>query len=72
MGQVLPIPSDDNPRLQTAEWRAGERITITALPGTALTVMLEPGDEIRRVRVSDDRFWAIKVSSELDSFAILP
>lgn len=70
--QGMPQPGADNPRVQTARWLEGESLRLTALPATPLTVMLEPGDEITRIVLDDDRSWAVKVSAELDSFIILP
>lgn len=70
--QSVPVPGADNPRVQTAWWQPGTRIVLTSLPGTPLTVTLEPGDLITRVTLSDDRAWAVKVSAERDGFTILP
>jgi type IV secretion system protein VirB9 len=69
---VYPMPGPDNPRIQSASWQAGERVVLTALPKTGLTVMLEPGETIRRVILSDDRSWDVTVSAEYDSFQITP
>ena len=69
---VYPTPGPDNPRIQSAQWQPGERVVLTALPKTGLTVMLEPGEIIRRVVLSDDRSWEVSVSAEYDSFQIKP
>lgn len=70
--EIVPQPVLDNPRIQQVQWVEGEVIALAALTGTPLTVVLEPGDEITRVTLSDDRSWAVKVSSDRDSFTILP
>ena len=70
--QLVPLPNPDTPRIQHAEWVEGEAVVLTALPNSPLTVLLEPGDQITRIVASDDRAWGIKVSSEYDSFTLLP
>ncbi|MXP45962.1 hypothetical protein GRI43_00965 [Altererythrobacter luteolus] len=70
--QVLPQPSAENPRLQTVRWTPGQEIILTALPDTGLTVVLEPGEQVRRVAVDDQNTVEIRVSGELDSLLILP
>ena len=42
--QVFPTLGRETPRLQTVKWKDGQRIILTALPETALTVMLERGE----------------------------
>ncbi|GAA4643088.1 hypothetical protein GCM10023115_10480 [Pontixanthobacter gangjinensis] len=70
--QIVPQPSADNPRIQTVEWTAGEEYILTALPNTGLTVMLEPGEQIRRISLEDPSLVDVRVSAEGDSFLILP
>lgn len=70
--QLLPRPEAENPRLQTFEWQRGQDIILTALPDTVLTVLLEPGEQIRRITLADDRLIEAMVSSEGDGFQILP
>jgi len=70
--QVVPAPQHDTPRIQTAAWRQGEPIVLTALPETALTVMLEPGETIRRAALSGNMSWNVAVSAETDSFQVTP
>lgn len=68
--QVFPIPGPDTPRIQTAEWRPGEPLVLTALPQTALTVMLEPGETIQRATLGGSAAWQVAVSAEADSFQV--
>lgn len=70
--QVLPEPGDRNPRLQTIRWAPDAEVLLTALPGTGLTVMLEPGEQIRRATIGDGSAYDVRVSAERDSFLILP
>jgi len=69
---IYPMPGPENPRIQSASWEANQNYVLTALPETALTVMLEPGEIIQRVTVNDDRSWNVSVSAEFDSFQITP
>lgn len=71
-GQVFPMPGPETPRIQTAQWRPGEPVVLTALPQTALTVMLEPGETIRRATLGGSPVWEVAVSAEADSFQITP
>ena len=70
--QVFPKPGPETPRIQTAQWRPGEPVVLTALPQTALTVMLEPGEAIRRATLAGSPVWEVAVSTEADSFQITP
>nr|WP_298929433.1 TrbG/VirB9 family P-type conjugative transfer protein [uncultured Erythrobacter sp.] len=68
--QTYPMPGADSPRIQTVSWTGDETIVLTALPDTTLTVMLEPGEVIRRASVTGDSSWEINISVETDSFQI--
>ncbi len=70
--QVFPMPGPETPRIQTAEWRPGEPLVLTALPQTALTVMLEPGETIQRATLGGSPAWEVAVSAEADSLQITP
>jgi type IV secretion system protein VirB9 len=70
--QVFPTPGPETPRIQSAPWRAGEPLVLTALPQTALTVMLEPGERIQRATLSGSAAWQVAISAEEDSFQITP
>jgi type IV secretion system protein VirB9 len=70
--QVFPMPGPETPRIQTAQWSPGEPVVLTALPQTALTVMLEPGEIIRRAALGGSPVWEVAVSAEADSFQITP
>jgi len=70
--QILPNPSAENPRIQSIQWAPSQEVILTTLPKTGLTVMLEPGEQIRRVSVDDENRLEIRVSHERDSFLVLP
>lgn len=70
--QILPEPGIDNPRIQSVRWAANQEVLLTTLPETGLTVMLEPGEQIRRISLSNQNSLDVQVSSEQDSFLILP
>jgi type IV secretion system protein VirB9 len=71
-GQVLPRAEGTDPRLQTIAWIEGREVTLTAMPKTALTVMLEPGEKVLRVTIEDEARLTVQVSSERDSLLLLP
>lgn len=70
--QVYPMPSAENPRIQSVEWSGGEPIVLTALPETTLTTLLEPGETILRIALGGDQEWKVSVSAENDSFQVTP
>ncbi|MEM7683547.1 MAG: TrbG/VirB9 family P-type conjugative transfer protein [Pseudomonadota bacterium] len=70
--RVFPTPSAETPRVQTVEWRAEQAIVLTALPETAMTVMLEPGERIVRATLAGSRSWSVAVSAEADTFQVTP
>lgn len=72
IAQILPQPDPANPRLQQVAWAEGREVILTVLPQTGLTVLLEPGEEIRRVSLADERAIEVRVSAERDSFLVLP
>ncbi|MEM9310970.1 MAG: TrbG/VirB9 family P-type conjugative transfer protein [Pseudomonadota bacterium] len=70
--QVFPTLGRDTPRIQSVISQPGQRIVLTALPETALTVMLEPGEVISRITLEGSRSWTVKVSAETGSFQVTP
>ncbi len=69
--QTFPTPGRDSPRIQSVQWVSGQAIVLTALPATTLTVMLEPGEAIRRATLSGSAVWDVTVSAEADSFQVI-
>ena len=72
LAQVYPSLSPETPRVQSVVFKPGQRIVMPALPKTALTVMLEPGQMITRVVLKGNRSWDVRVSAEEDSFQVTP
>lgn len=72
VAQTFPTPGPETPRIQSAEWRPGEQLVLTALPQTALTVMLEPGERIQRATLGGSPAWQVAISAEEDSFQVTP
>lgn len=70
--QVFPRLSQDTPRIQSVVAQPDRRIILTALPETALTVMLEHGQVVKRITLDGNRSWDVRVSAEADSFQVTP
>ena len=70
--QAVPRPGLDNPRIQTVTFEQGISIALTALPQTGLTVLLEPGEQIRQVILADPSAFSVQVSAERDALVIQP
>ena len=70
--QILPDPGPTNPRLQTVTWQNGQRIILTALPMTGLTVVLQPGERIVADSLALPEQWDRRISPERDSFHVTP
>ncbi len=70
--QTFPTPDLDNPRIQSVTWQQGQTIALTALPDTALTVMLEPGEAIQRAVLNGNQLWDVTISPEDNSFQVKP
>lgn len=68
--QVAPIPSPEDPRLQTIAYDPGRPVRLVAFPGATLTVMLVPGDRIGRVVISDRDAFDVRVTGANDSLNI--
>lgn len=70
--QVVPNLELDNPRLQTVQWEDGLDVLLTVMPSTGVTVMLEPGERIERVTMSNPADFDVRVSPEGNSLLLLP
>lgn len=69
--QTVPDIELGNPRVQTLHWEDGLDVLLTIMPTSGLTVMLQPGEIIQRVTVSDPTAFAVRVSPEGNSFLVL-
>lgn len=70
--QSLPTPDQDNPRLQTIRWSEGDEVLLTIMSGAGVTVMLESGERIESISVGEGTPIDVRVSSDENSFIILP
>lgn len=70
--QVSPVPSFDDPRLQTVSYQPSQTVRLVAFPGANLTVMLLPGDAIERATVSDRNAFDVRIANTHDSLNIMP
>jgi type IV secretion system protein VirB9 len=69
--QTVPDLELDNPRIQTVQWQDGMDVLLTVMPGSGLTLMLEAGERIERVTLSDDFDFEVRVSPEGNSLILL-
>lgn len=70
IAQTAPIPSNDDPRLQTVVYRAGEPVRLVAFPHANLTLMLQPGERVQQVILSDPNAFRVSVVGANDSLNI--
>ncbi len=70
--QVYPSPSAQSPRIQEVTWQQGQSYSLTVLPESHLTVLLEPGEVIRRAVINDGQSWDVAVSADQDSLTVKP
>jgi type IV secretion system protein VirB9 len=70
--QVAPVPSFDDPRLQTVTYDPSRPVRLVAFPGATLTVVLLPGEQIQRVIVSDPQAFDARITGANDSVSIRP
>ncbi|KLI63007.1 hypothetical protein AAV99_12035 [Aurantiacibacter marinus] len=68
----MPNLELDNPRLQTVQWEDGLDVLLTVMPSTGVTVMLETGERIERVTLSNPADFDVRVSPEGNSLLLLP
>lgn len=70
--QTTPQPGADTPRIQSVQFIPGSPVLLTMLPETPITVLLEPGEYITGVTPGEGDDFRIRVSSDRNSFMILP
>ena len=70
--QTSPMPSDDDPRIQTVEPLPGEPIRLVAFPDSPLVVIMRPGEQVERVTVSDGAAFDVRVIGRRDTLSIMP
>ena len=70
--QMLPQPGEADPRIRTAEWFEGQDYILPAAANMGLTVILEPGEWIERIEVSDLDALNLQIADSRDSFIVVP
>ena len=68
--QIVPVPSRDDPRVQTVRFSAGTPVRLQTIPGSNLTVMLAPGERISSVNISNNAQYQVTLSDARDSFIL--
>ncbi len=70
--QVAPVPSFEDPRMQTVVYRPGSPVRLTAFPDAGLKLVLHQGEVIERVALSDgNAFRAAVIGSDTVELAPL-
>lgn len=70
-GPVVPNLELDNPRVQTIAWEPGIEVLLTIMPGSGTTIMLEPGEAIGRVTLTNEFDYSVRISPEGNSLLVL-
>lgn len=70
--QVMPQADPDSPRVQSVEFTPDREVLLTMLPDMPLTVMLEAGETITGVTPGVGDAFSVRVSTQRNSFAVLP
>lgn len=73
MAQTAPIPSFDDPRLQTiAPPPPGQSVRLVAFPDAPLSLVFAPGETVQRALISDSNAFAVAVVGRNDTLSIEP
>jgi type IV secretion system protein VirB9 len=70
--QVAPVPSFEDPRLQTVAYDPARPVRLVAFANSSLTVVLLPNDRIERAVLSDPTAFDVRVGGPGDSLIIAP
>lgn len=70
--QMAPIPSFEDPRLQTVSYDPGRIVRLVAFANSSMTVMLLPDDRVERAVLSDPTAFDVRVAGPGDSLTIVP
>ncbi|WEK46393.1 MAG: TrbG/VirB9 family P-type conjugative transfer protein [Candidatus Andeanibacterium colombiense] len=70
--QVSPSPSLEDPRLQTIVYQPNMPVRLVTFPQGSLTLMFHPGEQIKRVVLSDGAAFTAAVMERGDTIAITP
>jgi len=70
--QIAPTPSFEDPRLQTVTYEPGQSIRLVVFPESSLKLVLERGEAIERVVVSDGAAFRAAVVGSGDTVEVAP
>lgn len=70
--QLSPVPSFDDPRMQTIVYQPNIPVRLVAFPKASLKVMFHPGERITRVVVSDGAAFNAAVLERSDAIELAP
>lgn len=68
--QVTPVPSKDDPRVQTVRFAADTPVRLQTAPGNSMTIMLAPGERIMNVNISNNAAYQVTLSDSRDSLIL--
>ncbi len=70
--QTTPLPGTDDPRLQTLVERPGEPARLVSFPDASLTLIMQKGERVERVLLSDSSAFRVTLTGDNDSVSITP
>jgi type IV secretion system protein VirB9 len=70
--ETAPLPGPDDPRLQTLVEQPGETARLVAFPEASLTLIMQQGEQIQRVVLSDGAAFHVAITGDNDSLSITP
>lgn len=70
LAQVSPMPSFEDPRLQTVVWQPNLPVRLVAFPDASLKLVFHRGETIRRVVLSDGNAFRAAVLDRADTLEV--
>ena len=70
--QLAPVPSFDDPRMQTIVYQPNMPVRLVVFPRASLKLMFHPGEHITRVVVSDGAAFTAAVLERSDAIELAP
>lgn len=70
--QLSPVPSFDDPRIQTVVWQPGAPIRLVSFPDSSLMLMFHSGETIERAVLSDGSAFRAAVVGYGDAIELTP
>lgn len=66
------VARDADPRVRTVAWRQDDIVTLNAMPGRTLAVMLAPGERISGIAVHQPGTFRVEPAMDGDGFLVTP